>query len=613
MAPDGLIEIERGEVGGVPAYWPAGAGAPHRVALGFRVGYADETLPEHGITHLVEHLALFALGRRLYDTNGVVDGTSTIFYADGRPDELAEFLRDVTAALHDLPRARLDAEKRVLLAESAGRSSSFPERLKWLRWSETSHGLADVKELGLRRVTAPDVDAWAASWFTAANAGLWLNGPPPDDLALALPPGERRLPSAPAAVAELELPAWLAEGRGGLGLTFVAPPTGLATALETAHERLIDRLRDERGILYDIDGEGVPVGTHRIYAALLAACDDAHAVEVSDELIAVVRELAADGPTPEELERSAERVRRDFSDPAAIEPRLEAELFGELHGRPPRTAEESIARADALTAEQCAATLAEALPTALLVVPAALAGRIPDGFKPWQRVDPPARRPAGPAFREKPTSSCPHGSCEIVVGADQLYWSAGDDSAEVSIPYDRLVAVVANAADERHLIAPLYGGLRFTPCAYEDRDGLLAELRRHVPETRFIPPDDAARAVDELMFAHLEQPEAHGDELDVLADDLAGGERLVLLARAHGRGRPGLLAVTSRRVVHLDPSPDPEEGGRRTQWELSALAAVEANGDRLLLRTQEGDEWGVSDIRPSGRALEAAEEIDRLR
>jgi predicted Zn-dependent peptidase len=188
-----------------------------RAALGFRVGYADESLPEHGITHLVEHLALFALGRRLYDTNGVEDGTSTIFYADGRPEELAEFLRDLTAALHDLPHARLDAEKRVLLAESAGRSSSFPERLKWLRWGETSHGLADVKELGLRRVTAADVDSWAATWFTAGNAALRLNGPPPDDLAFALPPGGRRLPSAPAAVAELELPAWLAEGRAGLG------------------------------------------------------------------------------------------------------------------------------------------------------------------------------------------------------------------------------------------------------------------------------------------------------------------------------------------------------------------------------------------------------------
>jgi predicted Zn-dependent peptidase len=613
MAAGELIEIDRGEVGGVPAFWPAGAGAPRHVAIGFRVGYADETLPEHGITHLVEHLALFALGRRLYNTNGIVDGTSTIFYADGRPDELAEFLRDLTGALQDLPHARLDAEKRVLLAESAGRPSSFPDRLKWLRWGETSHGLADVKELGLRRVTAPDADAWAATWFTAGNAALWLNGPPPDDLALALPPGDRRRASAPNAVAELELPAWLAEGRGGLGLTFVAPPVGLATALETAHERLIDRLRHERGILYDVDGEGVPVETDRIYAALLAACDDAHALEVSDELVAVVRELAADGPTPGELQRSTERVRRDLSDPAAIEPRLDAEIFGELHGRPRRTAEESVARADALTAEQCAATLAEALRTALLVVPEALAGRIPDGFKPWRRVDPPARRPAGPAFREKPSSSCVYGPCEIVVGADQLYWRAGDGSAELSIPYERLVAVVANAADERHLIAPLNGGLRFTACAYEDRDGLLAELRRHVPESRFIPPDDAALAVDELMFAQLEQPEAHGEELEVLAADLAGGERLALLARAHGRGRPGLLAVTSRRVVHLDPSPHPEEGGRRTQSELSELAAVRAKEDRLLLRTQEGDEWSVSDIRPSGRALEVAEQIERLR
>ena len=613
MAPSGLIEIERGEVGGVPAYWPAGAGEPRRVALGFRVGHADETLPEHGITHLVEHLALFALGRRLYNTNGFVDGTSTIFYADGRPDELAEFLRDLTVALHDLPHARLEAEKRVLLAESAGRPSSFPERLKWLRWGETSHGLADLKELGLRRVTADDLDAWAAAWFTAGNAALWLNGSPPHDLAFELPPGERRPASAATAAAELELPAWHAEGRGGLGLTFVAPPLGLATSLETAHERLIDRLRHERGILYDIDGDAVPLDTERIYATLLAACDDAHAEEVSEELLRVVRELAADGPTPEELQRSAERVRRDLSDPAAIEPRLDAQLFGELYGRPRRTAEETIARAEALTGEECAATLTEALPTALLVVPGALAGRTPDGFKPWRRVEAPVRRPEGPVFREKPTSSCQYGSCEIVVGAEQLYWRAGDASIEVGIPYDRLVAVLASAGDALRFITPLDGGLSFTPCAFEDRDGLLAELRRHVPESRFIPPDDDARAVDDLMFDHLEQPEAHGDELEVLAGDLTGGERLVLLARAEGRGRPGLLAVTSRRVVHLDPSPDPEEGGRRTQSQLSTLAAVRVNDDRLEIRTQEGHEWSVSDIRPAGRAQEAADQIERLR
>jgi hypothetical protein len=43
-----------------------------------------------------------------------------------------------------------------------------------------------------------------------------------------------------------------------------------------------------------------------------------------------------------------------------------------------------------------------------------------------------------------------------------------------------------------------------------------------------------------------------------------------------------------------------------------ALAAVRAEDDRLLLRTQDGDEWSVSDIRPSARALEAAREIERL-
>src|SRR5688572_11639658 len=124
-----MLEIQRGEVAGVPLFWTDQTPAPRTAGLVFRVGFADEPLPDHGITHLVEHLALFTLGRRLGDYNGLVGPHLTSFFAQGEPDELVAFLRDVAAGLHALPHDRVEAEKRVLLAESAGHQSNFPDRM----------------------------------------------------------------------------------------------------------------------------------------------------------------------------------------------------------------------------------------------------------------------------------------------------------------------------------------------------------------------------------------------------------------------------------------------------------------------------------------------------
>jgi hypothetical protein len=57
-----LPTVQRTTVAGVPAWW-APADGPVTATLMFRTGHADETLANAGITHLVEHLALFPLGR----------------------------------------------------------------------------------------------------------------------------------------------------------------------------------------------------------------------------------------------------------------------------------------------------------------------------------------------------------------------------------------------------------------------------------------------------------------------------------------------------------------------------------------------------------------------
>ena len=55
------MEFERSSVDGVPVFWTE-SGDEMLAGLVFRVGRADESLARGGITHLVEHLALYPLG-----------------------------------------------------------------------------------------------------------------------------------------------------------------------------------------------------------------------------------------------------------------------------------------------------------------------------------------------------------------------------------------------------------------------------------------------------------------------------------------------------------------------------------------------------------------------
>src|SRR5918911_1288102 len=96
-------ELRRTEIDGVPVFW-ADVPGPFTGAIRFRVGYADETLPTSGVTHLVEHLALRQFGggpNRGY--NGHVGPLFTTFHSDGAPEEVARFLESTCRAFAALP------------------------------------------------------------------------------------------------------------------------------------------------------------------------------------------------------------------------------------------------------------------------------------------------------------------------------------------------------------------------------------------------------------------------------------------------------------------------------------------------------------------------------
>src|SRR5687768_17095636 len=135
-------------VDGVPVFYAEGP-PPLTAGLVFGVGRRDETFVQGGVTHLVEHLAMRAVGRTAIESNASVDLTSTEFLASGSPDRVAAFLRAVCRALADLPTDQLAVEADVLRAEGGTVAAPPVALLLGELYGTTGAGLASAQEPAL--------------------------------------------------------------------------------------------------------------------------------------------------------------------------------------------------------------------------------------------------------------------------------------------------------------------------------------------------------------------------------------------------------------------------------------------------------------------------------
>ncbi|MDQ3896679.1 MAG: hypothetical protein M3326_05415, partial [Actinomycetota bacterium] len=363
-----LPAIKRRVRSGVPVFVVDGP-APARCALMFRVGRSDETLLTGGVTHLVEHLALFPLGDRPYAYNGFVEPHRTVFHAAGRPDECLEFLASVTASLSDLPMHRLEHEHRVLAAETAGHGSGLFDGLVSCRFGPRGLGVLGYPEFGARSLSAPRVDGWRAAWFTAGNAALVVSGVPVESVRLALPPGERRTPVMPPAV-ETDLPAWFRSPGNALGVSMVADrDPALSAGLRIAEKRLQKRLRTEMAVVYQ-----VAVSTQYLDARTLhvvVGCDAVpeHAADARAALQEELDRLAVDGPDPGEVDTDRSAMHRDWEDRNVGYALADLLATDELLGAERRTPAAIVRAVRSVTAEQVADALDRARRTALWGLP----------------------------------------------------------------------------------------------------------------------------------------------------------------------------------------------------------------------------------------------------
>ena len=474
------VTLNHDVVDGLSTYWVEGGGA-FRAVLAFRIGMADETLPTRGICHLVEHLAIEPQPR-LYAHNGWCSIDSTGFWAEGDRDEVLEYLEGVVRRLHALPRDRMVAERQILATEGSQRGGSIVTALLSCRWGARTYGAASYDEYGLFRLSEDEAQAWDGRFFVADNAVLFMTGEPPAGFSLELPRGERHTLPAAESISGLQLPTGISLGQGGVGVGMEvdrSPGTGLALALLASAATA--RLRHELGVTYHVGADYQLAGPDQAHLTIAADCLDTNAEQVASTLLAVIDNIASDGPEEAELEHERERFRRMIKAPADA---LDWFATGDLIGVSPEQLLEQITWAPNIIGEDVAAVVRGGADRMIMIVPSHVAP--PDRCRPYPHFSERAVR--GRRLRVKGMSGWLSARrAGVIVGEEGLTAIYGDEKfstvewsdCEVVLHWSNgSVMVIGRDGDRVPVLVDAFGR--------NGAQAALDELKRHVPADRFV-------------------------------------------------------------------------------------------------------------------------------
>lgn len=413
---------------------------PLRAGLMLRVGLADETFRTAGTTHLMEHLALFGLGRV---GDGVCDGcvaqTTTSFQVQGSPEEVVTYLGQVVHQLHRPPLHRLSAECDVLRAEHAGPQGLEHLLLAW-RYGAESYGLASTEPHGLGRLGGDDLAAWARRYAVRQNAVLWLSGPPPQGLSLALPDGEWQAPPDPWRSILPELPAALPGPPDLVGLYAVYERSYAMAALEYLLDiRLMDELRTRRAVSYspesDLEALTASAGRVMVTADLVPG----RASSAVPALVEVIQAIAGGLVCEQDLADWHAASDKDDIDPDAMLLILAMAAQDVVLGAGFTTPQQHEEAARLVTPDQVVRAAQAVMRTALLVGPEG--APIPASFaEAPAAIYPPLEKIAGTTFQH---ADSPLVLDEITVAEDGVMLSCWADDRSTTVPTDHAVGVLA--------------------------------------------------------------------------------------------------------------------------------------------------------------------------
>lgn len=540
---------------GLPVWW-APLDAPFAAGIVFRVGHADETLPTRGITHLVEHLAIYGAGLRQHAVNGYVDATTCAMHAMGDREEVLGFLAACCGALRELPLERLRTERRVLRGE--GGTGGVHARMLEFRFGIAGYGLVNQPQLGLYWLGGAQLQAWVRERFGAANAVLWMTAAPPDDLDLGLGDGTRQ-PEPAAEALPSAFPANVVEGTGGTALSLLGERSvSLQAAAAILDERLRARVRHDAGLGYAPSADYHPLGGTLVHLLLGSDCEDQHAATVSELIWRTANELAEAGPDAEELDLHRCRAHEAMAQPGQERPRLVALADAELSERPVGTVTDWLDELEELAPADVGQAFAAALESAILLTPSGVGPPAAD-FHPVRSEPEPVS--GGDAFRLRGRAR--RKPRRLVVGEAGITHT-GLDGEVLTLPREEIVGGCWWPEGSLTVYGRDGGWLRVLPRQWGHAEELDAALREAIGLERLVPCADAEtteavrRLAVESGAADHPTCELELRNLPGLLHDAETPLAVCRSMRTGGGGRHGLLAVTSARVLFLDsdePSP----------------------------------------------------------
>lgn len=282
-------------------------------------------MPLLGITHLIEHLALFPLSDREYEYNGMVSPMFTEFYCEGEPEEVVDFLNSVIDSLDHLNFDRLDDELRVLSIEMNDFGPSPFSFMAGARFGTTSLGVTHQPDFGAQNITRDDVERFRLQYFTRDNAVLFFSGEPPSGLQFDLPRGT---PQRSQEITRIQhsFPARIEGPEDTIAVSFELPLNPSSSVLvRSLEQRLVKELRTNNGHSYNINGSFYGITTKHDYVFIEADIAPKDAETATKLFIDAIRDFVEHGPTREEVDAAKRFFTRLRKDPATIASQLMSE------------------------------------------------------------------------------------------------------------------------------------------------------------------------------------------------------------------------------------------------------------------------------------------------
>ena len=481
--------VNRTDFDGVPVLWED-APAPLSASLVFGAGARHETFRTVGVTHLVEHLVMATLPKSHLDRNAHVDVDSTTFHATGRPESVVDFIAGVCAAIRDLPLSRLAIEAGVLEAE--GGSYDHPAMCEALteRFGLVGVGLLGTEGPGIQQVTAQHVTGHLRRFFVRGNAVLVLTGPPPDGLQVLLPEGQPPT-TVTGRTSRRRPPGRLTYDGPMPSLSLEVASTGgtdAAALMRILVARMTDGLRHRQGLAYEVDCSVVRVDDTRGVLTFWADGREGQLDKVATGLWEVVRGVAQEGPTLDEIAHDRAGLEEFLADSRSTQSRLEGDALRLLRGRLPRTPDQVRAEHEGLTPEHLRELAGRSLDTALLQLPENVA------------IDPaglPVLDAGDITYGDAPVTGRTHRKRALALAPPSLRAVVGDSGASLQFQGDTLTVLwedvvgLGTGPRDRVLVAADGTVMELSSKYLRDADDLFATIESHISkEVWFELPED---------------------------------------------------------------------------------------------------------------------------